>query len=137
PDYNAERQDGFGYYQLTQKNARRWSAADAYLHPARKRENLRVVTNAFVARLLLEGKRCVGVDFERGGKRLSARCRLEVVLAAGAVQSPMLLELSGIGDGEHLRHVGIEVQHHLPGVGENYRDHMMPRLSWRVTRPIT
>jgi len=137
PDYNNGHQEGFGYYQLTARNGRRVSTAKAFLHPARSRPNLKVETNAFAAGLLFDGTRAAGVAYTVGGQRREARCRGEVILAAGAVQSPQLLELSGIGQPELLKRHGIEVRHALPGVGENYRDHFGTRMRWRVTKPIT
>jgi choline dehydrogenase len=139
PDYNGERQDGVGYYQVTQKNGRRVSAADAYLDPARGRPNLALLTGAQVRRVLFDGesRRAVGVEFDRDGRTETARASRSVILSAGAVKSPQLLELSGIGAPELLRAHGIDVRHALPGVGENYRDHFAARIAWRVTRPIT
>lgn len=137
PDYNNGDQEGFGYYQCTQKDGKRWSTAKAFLEPARSRPNLHVETNAQATGLLFEGKRCVGVAYVQNGARREARCAGEVVLAAGAVQSPQILELSGIGQPERLKGLGIEVRHALPGVGENYRDHYATRMNWRVKLPIT
>lgn len=137
PDYNGERQDGFGYYQVTQRDGRRESAATAYLAPVRGRENLQVMTQARARRLLFEGTRVVGVEYERGGQLHEAGAVRSVILSAGAVQSPQLLELSGIGRPELLREHGIETRNPLPGVGENYRDHYAARLSWQVNQPIT
>lgn len=132
PDYNGEKQDGFGYYQVTQRHGRRHSTARAFLNPASHRANLRVETNAVAARLLLDGKRVVGVEYKVGDETRQARASREVILSAGAVQSPQLLELSGIGRPDVLRDLGIEVRHELAGVGENYRDHYMSRVNWRV-----
>ena len=137
PDYNNGRQEGFGYYQVTQKRGRRWSTARAFLDPARGRSNLRVETEALSTRILLEGKRAVGVEYVQNGQTQQARCGGEVIVAAGAVKSPHLLELSGIGQPELLQSLGIEVKHALRGVGENYRDHFAPRMNWRVKLPIT
>ncbi len=137
PDYNGQRQDGFGVYQVTQRNGRRESAATAYLEPVRRRPNLEVLTGARVRRVLLEGTRAVGVQYERGGSLLEARASAEVVLSAGAVQSPQMLELSGIGRPEVLAEQGVEVLHALPGVGENYRDHYASRIAWRIRQRIT
>ena len=137
PDYNSGEQDGFAYFQLTQRDGRRWSAADAFLEPARGRPNLRIEIGARATRVLLSGKRAVGVAYARGGAVKKALCRREVILSAGAVHSPQLLELSGIGQGELLQSHGIEIVHELRGVGENYLDHFSPRLTWRVRRPIT
>ncbi len=137
PDYNNGHQEGFGYFQVTQKNGRRWSTARAFLDPARGRQNLKIETDAQCTGVILEGKRCVGVRFRQGGQEHEARCRIEVVLSAGAVQSPHILEISGIGQGELLQSFGVPVAHELPGVGENYRDHYAPRMNWRVKLPIT
>ncbi len=137
PDYNNGHQEGFGYFQVTQKHGRRWSTARAFLDPARSRPNLHVETNAQCTGLILEGKRCVGVRFVQNGAAREARCHGEVVLAAGAVQSPHILEVSGIGQPDLLHSFGIEPVHQLPGVGENYRDHYAPRMNWRVKLPIT
>ncbi|MGX9854556.1 GMC family oxidoreductase [Limimaricola variabilis] len=136
-DYNGSSQDGFGYYQVNQKEGRRVSAADAYLDPARKRHNLTVLTGSHVLRVLLEGRRATGVEIRQGSQNRHVRARCEVVLAAGAVQSPQLLELSGIGDPQVLSAAGIEMRHALPGVGANYMDHFCTRMSWRVTQPVT
>ncbi len=137
PDYNGVSQEGFGYYQVTQKKGRRWSAADAYLRRAEARPNLSIRTGAHVTGLRLEGTRVVGVDYRVGTEPRSVAARAEVVMAAGAVQTPQILELSGIGDPAHLRSVGIDVRHALPGVGNNYRDHFCTRMNWRVKKPIT
>ena len=107
PDYNNGDQEGFGYYQVTQKDGRRWSTARAFLDPARRRPNLRVETEALATRILLEGKRAVGVAYTQRGQAQEARCGGEVILAAGAVKSPHLLELSGIGQPELLQSAGI------------------------------
>ncbi len=137
PDYNNGHQEGFGYFQVTQKNGRRWSTARAFLNPARARPNLTIEIDAQCTGLILEGKRCVGVRFRQHGQAREARCHGEVVLSAGAVQSPHILEISGIGQPELLQSFGIGVRHALPGVGENYRDHYAPRMNWRVKLPIT
>jgi choline dehydrogenase len=136
-DYNNGEQEGFGYFQVTQKNGERWSTARAFLHPIRSRANLRIETGAMTTRVLLEGTRCVGVEYVQNGQTRTARAGREVILAAGAVKSPHILELSGIGQPELLRSHGVEVRHALPGVGENYRDHYAPRMNWRCNKPIT
>ena len=136
-DYNNGKQEGFGYYQVTQKKGRRWSTARGFLDPARGRPNLRIETEAYTTRLLLEGNRAVGVEYRQHGQMRQERCNAEVILAAGAVKSPHLLELSGIGQPELLQSLGIEVKHELRGVGENYRDHFAPRMNWRVKLPVT
>ena len=137
PDYNNGVQDGFGYYQVTQKDGRRHSAADAYLKPVMRRPNLKVETHALARRLIVEDGRVVGVAYDVKGDMREARAAASVVLSAGAVQSPQILELSGIGDPERLKAVGVDVVHPLKGVGENYRDHYAARIAWRVRQPIT
>ena len=136
-DYNNGNQEGFGYFQVTQKDGRRWSTARAFLDPARNRPNLRIETNAQTTHVILEGTRAVGVAYVQNGQKREARAGGEVILAAGAVQSPQLLELSGIGRPELLAANGIVVRHKLMGVGENYRDHYATRMNWRVKLPIT
>lgn len=136
PDYNGASQDGFGYYQANQRDGRRWSASTAYLHPARGRKNLVVVTGAHVTRVLQSGKKITGVEYRQGGevKQVSAG---ETILAAGAIQTPQILEMSGIGDPAVLQQFGISVLHPLVGVGANYADHFCTRMNWRVNQPIT
>lgn len=136
-DYNAGRQDGFGYYQVVQRQGRRWSVVDGYLKPARRRGNLRVVTNAHVLRLDLEGKRCVGVTYRVAEREVTVRANVEVIMAAGAIQTPQILELSGIGRPALLQSLGIQVRHPLAGVGENYIDHFATRMNWRVRNTVT
>jgi choline dehydrogenase len=136
-DYNNGHQEGFGYFQVTQKNGERWSCARGYLDPIRNRPNLKIETEAYTTKILLEGKRAVGVAYTQGGTATQARARREVIVSAGAVKSPHILELSGIGQPELLSSLGIPVQHALPGVGENYRDHYAPRMNWRVKLPVT
>lgn len=137
PDYNGPDQEGFGYYQVNQRGGRRHSAYSAYLKQAMGRANLEVRTGAQATRLLLDGKQVTGVEYRARGALVQVKARCEVVLAAGAVQSPQLLELSGIGDPEVLAAAGIETRHALPGVGANYLDHFCTRMNWRVTKPIT
>ena len=137
PDYNGKDQEGFGYYQVTQKAGRRWSTAKAYLEPALKRPNLHLETDAHTTRLLFEGKRCVGVEVVQRGKTQQYRAGREVVLAAGAIQSPQILELSGIGQADLLKSLGIQVNHELPGVGENHHDHYLSRPMWRLTKNVS
>ena len=124
PDFNGALQLGCGLFQVTQKNGRRWSAASAYLHPAAARENLTIVTKAQATRVLIENCRAVGVEYARGRRRHTARAAQEVVLAAGAINSPQLLLLSGIGPAEELRARGVSAVHDLPGVGKNLQDHL-------------
>ena len=137
PDYNGREQEGAGYFQVTTRNGWRSSAATAYLKPARKRPNLHVQTDTLVRRLILEGTRVVGVEVEQGGKVETLRARREVLLAAGAINSPQILQVSGIGDAEMLRRVGVEVEHDLPEVGENLQDHYTCRSTYRCAQPVT
>jgi len=123
PDFNGPTQEGVGPYQVTHKNGERCSTAKGYLTPALVRPNLQVFTNAHTTRILLEKKRAVGVEFVHDGHLKQLKCRGEVLLSAGAFQSPQLLMLSGIGDHQHLVANGIATQHHLPGVGQHLHDH--------------
>lgn len=123
-DFNGERQEGAGTFQVTQRNGERCSAARAYIHPHRDRANLRVITGARATRVLLAGKRATGVEYKLGRERRTVAARSEVIVSAGALQSPQLLMLSGIGPGEDLRRFGIESAHELPGVGRNLQDHI-------------
>jgi choline dehydrogenase len=136
-DFNGATQEGAGYFQLTTRRGWRSSAATAYLNPARRRLNLRIETGAYATRLLLEGRRATGVSYRQNGRDLEAHCTHEVLLAAGAIQSPQLLQLSGIGPPALLAQHGIAVVHELPGVGENLQDHLQIRLIYECTRPIT
>ncbi len=124
PDFNGRTQEGFGLYQVTQKDGARCSSAVAYLDPARDRQNLDIVTGALVRRILLEKNRAIGVAYARGGHEVVVRCEGEVLLSGGAINSPQLLMLSGIGPAEHLASHGITPRHVLPGVGRNLQDHL-------------
>lgn len=137
PDYNGGSQEGFGYYQVTQKKGRRWSAADAYLRRAERRPNLSIRINAHVTRLILDGRTIMGVEYEQTGQTQTVYATREVIMAAGAVQTPQILELSGIGDPALLSSLGVEPRHALKGVGHNYRDHFCTRMNWRVKKPVT
>ncbi len=132
PDYNGARQDGIAMSQGTIASRRRMSTAHCYLDPIRNRPNLRIETGALAECLLLDGRRCIGLRYSVGGESRDAHAAREVVVSAGSVNSPQLLELSGIGQPERLRSLGIEVRHALPGVGENLRDHYAPRTRWAV-----
>ena len=136
-DFNGARQEGAGYYQLTTWKGLRSSTATAYLKPARRRANLHVETEALATRVLLEGGRAVGVGYRRGGVERTARCGAEVLLAAGALQSPQLLQLSGIGPEALLREHGIAVVRDSAGVGANLQDHLQIRLIFECSKPIT
>lgn len=123
-DFNGPEQEGVGLYQVTQRNGERWSAARAFLAPARARPNLDVRTRAHVTRILFEGRRAVGVEYRQDGATKLLRARREVLLSAGALQSPQLLMLSGVGPREELRRHGIPVLHERPGVGRDLHDHL-------------
>jgi choline dehydrogenase len=137
-DYNGPEQDGASMFQITQRNGRRWSAADAFLRPALDRPNLELVTGATVTGLELDRGRALGVRYGRRwrGETL-ARAEREVILAAGAIGSPQILMLSGLGPPDDLRDVGIEVRHELPGVGANLQDHPFVTLLWEVSEGPT
>ncbi|HEY1880579.1 MAG TPA: GMC family oxidoreductase N-terminal domain-containing protein [Caulobacteraceae bacterium] len=135
-DVNGAAQEGATYYQLTVKNGQRCSAAVAYLHRAMSRPNLRVETRALAARVIIEGKRAVGVVYDRGGERRTARAAREVILAGGAINSPQLLQLSGVGPADLLQRYGIDVVSDLPGVGENLQDHYMIGMRWRIKASV-
>src|SRR3954471_11307845 len=132
PDYNGARQDGIAMSQATIASGRRMSTARCYLDPIRTRPNLNIETGALAEALKLDGTRCTGVRYKVGDALREARAAREVVVSAGTINSPQLLELSGIGQPERLRELGIEVRHALPGVGENLRDHYAPRTRWSV-----
>ena len=136
-DYNAYLPDGAAPLQVNTRNGLRCSAAVGYLAPAMHRSNLRVVTNALATRIVVDGARASGVSYVVGGEKREARARREVLLAAGAIRSPQLLELSGIGDAALLRERGIGVVAHLPGVGRNLQDHLMPRITFECNRAVT
>ncbi|WP_422000092.1 GMC family oxidoreductase [Reyranella sp.] len=125
-DFNGPRQEGVGYYQVTQRDRQRWSAASAYLRPAveRNRNNVHVITDALVERIILDQNRAMGVRYVVNGQDEVARCSREILLCGGAVNSPQLLMLSGIGPAEHLKSLGIRPLHDLPGVGGNLQDHL-------------
>ena len=130
-DFNGARQEGTGYYQQTHRGGRRASTARVYLRPARRRPNLRIATNALASRLLLDGKRAVGVEYEENGVPRTARAGREIILCGGSINSPQLLQLSGIGPAAVLQAAGVEVRHELKGVGENLHDHLAVRSMYR------
>ena len=135
-DFNGPSQEGVGYYQLTTWNGKRCSAAKAFLGPAKKRRNLKIEINALASKVLLEGKRACGVEYRVNGQRRSAAAAKEVLLCGGAINSPQLLQLSGIGPGEHLHQHGIRVVHDLPGVGQNLQDHLNIPHRYRLNRDL-
>jgi choline dehydrogenase len=134
PDYNGATQDGIAMSQATIAGGRRMSTARCYLDPIRNCQNLHIETGALAERLLFDGKRCIGVQYSVGTEIQQAHAAREVVVSGGTINSPQLLELSGIGQADRLRSLGIEVRHELPGVGENLRDHYAPRTRWAVGR---
>ena len=129
PDYNGENQEGVAYFQ----RGFRWSTAKSFLRPARHRANLEVLTRAQVSRLILEGKRVTGLCYRRGGQEYTVNANAEVILCAGAINSPQILQLSGIGDPEMLSQAGVETLHGLPGVGKNLQDHLQIRLVFHTS----
>lgn len=136
-DFNGAEQEGVGYYQLTTKNGWRMSAAEAYLRPAEARPNLQILTEAHATEILFSNGRATGVAYRRGGEIRRAVARRGVVLSAGALQSPQLLMLSGVGPAGHLKDHGIPVRVDSPGVGRNLQDHLQLRLIYRCAKPIT
>ena len=140
PDYNGHEQDGFAYYQVTQKNGVRHSAKKAYIDPVRNRSNLQIITRAHVTKLVMDGKRVTGVACQIGGQSGQEhlyQAGSEVILCAGAIQSPQVLELSGIGDPDILSQHGLNTHHALPAVGAHLADHYISRISWRLNADIS
>ena len=136
-DYNAAQQEGFGPMHMTVKNGVRASTANAYLRPAMPRNNLTVITHALVHKVILEGKKAVGVKYEHKGKIIDVAANKEVILSAGSIGSPHILQLSGIGPKAVLEAANIEVKHDLPGVGENLQDHLEFYFQFKCKQPIT
>jgi choline dehydrogenase len=136
-DVNGERQEGFGALGMTVKNGVRWSTANAYLKPAMKRPNLRVATHALATRIVFNRRRAVGVRYQRRGAEQTATARSEVILCGGPINSPQLLNLSGVGPAEELRSFGIDVIADRPGVGENLQDHLEFTFQVASKQPIT
>jgi choline dehydrogenase len=136
-DFNGPAQEGAGYFQLTARNGRRWSTAVGYLRPARRRPNLEVAANALTTRILVSGRRAVGVEYRQGDATHVAHASGEVILAAGAFNSPQVLQLSGIGPGRLLQSFGIEVIADMPGVGADLQDHLQVRFIYRCSERCT
>ena len=136
-DFNRGDNAGSGYFMVTQRRGTRMSAARAFLKPVLHRQNLRVLTHTQARNVIIENGAAAGVRFQCLGQETIARARGEVILAAGAIGSPQLLELSGIGNGEHLQRLGIPVRHALPGVGENLQDHLQLRMIYRIQNALT
>jgi choline dehydrogenase len=137
PDYNGYQQEGFGPMEMTVYKGFRWSAANAYLRPALRRRNVKLVTRAYVHRIILEGKRATGVEYDVGRETITAKARREVIVAASSINSPKILQLSGIGAPEVLKAAGLPVNHVLPGVGENLHDHLEIYFQMESKRPVT
>ena len=136
-DFNTGDLEGVGYYQLTTRNGKRCSTAVAYLDPARGRPKLRIETDAQVMAVTMQGKRATGVRYRKGGTQRTLAANREVILSAGAIQSPQLLQLSGLGPAELLAEHGIPVVKDMSGVGKNLQDHLQIRLIYEVNKPIT
>ncbi|HVJ42303.1 MAG TPA: GMC family oxidoreductase N-terminal domain-containing protein [Dongiaceae bacterium] len=136
-DFNRGDNTGIAYFQVTQRGGIRVNAAKAFLKPARRRANLRIVTAAHAARVLIENRRAAGIALTVAGRPAKAQARGEVILAAGAIGSPQLLELSGIGQASRLRDLGIAPLHDLPGVGENLQDHLQLRMIYKIANALT
>jgi choline dehydrogenase len=136
-DFNGASQDGVGYHQTTTRNGRRCSTAVGYLRPAQQRPNLQVVTEALSEKILIEGNHAVGVAFRRGGQLQTVRANREIILCGGAVNSPQLLMLSGIGPQQHLAEFGIPVMQHVPGVGQSLQDHYSAAIKLKCRLPVT
>ena len=134
-DCNGSQQEGVGYYQLTAYKGRRWSSASAYLKPIRRRANLQVLTRAHVNRIIFDGRRAVGVELAHAGAVYRVTSEADIILSAGAINSPHLLQLSGIGDAAMLRAAGVEVCHELRGVGQNLQDHLQFRAVYKTKTP--
>ncbi len=136
-DYNGQQQEGFGAMEMTVHRGVRWSAANAFLRPALRRTNVELITYAYARRIVLEGKRAVGVEYDVAGEISVARARRDIVIAASPINSPKLLQVSGIGAPETLKAAGIGVRHALPGVGENLQDHLEVYFQVMSKQPIT
>ncbi|AFY31420.1 GMC family oxidoreductase [Calothrix sp. PCC 7507] len=136
-DFNATTQEGVGFYQVTQKNGQRHSAAVAYLKPILQRQNLTIKTNAQVTRILFSGRQAVGLTYIQNGSIYEVKIAKEVILSGGAINSPQLLMLSGIGPGDRLQSLGIPVLVNLPGVGQNLQDHLMASVIYKSKKPIS
>jgi choline dehydrogenase len=137
PDFNSGDNEGICAFHVNQKRGRRWSAASAFLKPALSRPNLRLETNCLVEGVVFDGKRAVGVRWSQGGQSLTAKCRGEVILAAGSIGSTQIMLLSGVGPGQHLQEHGVPVVLDRPGVGNNLQDHLQLRLIYKVDNVVT
>ena len=131
-DYNGPNQEGISKIQATINRGKRMSAAHCYLKPAIHRQNLKIITEATIQEIILDKKKCIGVIYKKDNEKIKVRCNEEVVISAGAVASPQILELSGIGNPKYIKDQGIKVKHELLAVGENFQDHMMTRIQWKL-----
>lgn len=136
-DFNGPQQEGFGPYQLTVQHGERCSTSVGYLRPAMRRSGLNIITQALATRILFDGKRAIGVEYRQGNHVRTIRARKEVILSGGVINSPQLLQLSGIGDADHLASLGIAIVQHLPGVGQNLQDHLDCTIINRCLQPVT
>src|SRR5690606_15690947 len=136
-DFNQGDNEGCSYFEVNQRRGVRWTSARAFLRPAADRPNLQVLTDAHAQRIEFEGRRAMGVHFIQGGEPRYARAHAEVILAAGAVGSPQLLQLSGLGPGRYLSSLGLNVVHDLPGVGANLQDHLQLRMIYKLSNART
>jgi choline dehydrogenase len=136
-DFNGAKQEGCGFYQLTQKDGARWSTAAAYLRPVMERSNLSVMTGALTTKVNFVGRRAVGVSYIHQGQTKQARAEREVILSGGAINSPHMLLLSGVGPADELRPFGIDVVQDLPGVGKNLQDHLGAFMRWGIHEPVS
>ena len=137
PDFNGKKQSGFGHIQWTTKNGKRSSAATAYLNPAKKRRNLSIISNAQVHRVVFEGTKAIGVEYETNGKKYNANANNEIIISAGAIHSPQILQLSGVGNASELKQLGVPIIADLPGVGENLQDHVNAPLLYKSKSSLT
>src|SRR5690625_5198566 len=136
-DVNGAQQEGFGKFDQTIYRGRRRSAARSYIHPVKHRSNLRVLTKAMVLKILFEGKKATGVRYRKDGKVQEATAKREVILCGGAINTPQLLQLSGVGNADELKQHDIESIQHLPGVGENLQDHLETYVQWSCKKPVS
>src|SRR5690606_24892163 len=136
-DFNGVQQEGFGNYQQTKFKGKRCSTAVAYLNPAKSRKNLTVITEARAGKILFEGTKAVGIEYHKNGQTLTAKANKEVLICGGAVQSPQILKLSGIGAAAELKALNIPVIKDLPGVGENLQDHLDVGIQYYCEKPVT
>lgn len=136
-DFNGAQQDGFGTYDFNIRNGKRCTTAVGFLYPALKRTNLAVAVGALTTKIVVEDGVATGVEFEQDGQRRRARAIREVILCGGAINTPQILMLSGIGDGAHLAETGIAVTHHAPGVGQNMQDHLYVLLGYECLKPVS